>query len=185
MIYHKNKYHSYALSDYGKIQKSTTKSDFLKCFFIRERPISGPQAIKCWCSSYVAVMIQISHKKLVSTYAEYAKTEIEVKVYSKLNSVQNLFIIFNVYYSGSPEKVIFEGKHHYWQKFTKSWKCMTIRPNWLIWWPTSCLTSWPTTENLDIMLLYCLIMKLTWNTCRHVGSWWNLPACHRTITISV
>ena len=53
---------------------------------------------------------------------EYSKTEIGVKVYSKLNSVQNLLIIFNIYHSWSPKKVIFEGKHLYWQKICQELK---------------------------------------------------------------
>ena len=81
------------ISDYGKIQKSTVKLDFLKCLY-QEKGSSG-EKVSVWCerpevdATVVdgAAMMQMNSLKTVKTFGGYSKVEIGDKVHSLLACV--------------------------------------------------------------------------------------------------
>ena len=108
---HKNHAYPVSLSEYGKLRKCSTKSDFLQCLNDTVKPSLSPPILEVKIID-AAGYVNINKPKTSETSGQYFSEEITHKVQQHFNGLKQLDFVFDTYKTDSIKGQTREGRGH-------------------------------------------------------------------------
>ena len=101
---HENHAFPVAISEYGKLRKATSKSDFLECFeSLIEVTHDSPEVSMKVVDG--AAFVNMNRPKSSSTFGAYCQDELVPKLIFQGGNTQRMDLVFDVYKENKPERI--------------------------------------------------------------------------------